>query len=223
MIPVVVSLAVAIASLGPVDDAIERARTQAAQGELPAAIETIREARVEHDDPDLLYIEAQLHRIGDDCPSAVPLYEAFLATAPPEEDRAAAQASLEQCRDAAVVPEVTPTEPETTPAEPPPPVVPRAAPQTQTQTQPPAPAEQAVDRTGLALWIGGGVFVAAGASTYGASWALKARANRGGPTLDDYLGRERRASTLSGVGIAMLGVGAAVLIGATIRHFVRRR
>lgn len=224
MVSIVVSLAVALVSLGPVDEAIERAQTQAASGDVAAAIETIRQAREHQEDPDLLYVEAQLHRIDGDCVAAVPLYEAFLASGPPEEDRAAAEATLEQCRDQVGEPAAPPdTQPETTaPSDPPPPVVTPPDPQPQPDPRP-APAEQGSDQVGLALWIAGGVLVAGGATTYGASWGLKARATRGDPTLDDYLGRERRASTLSGVGIAVLSVGAAVLVGATIRHFVRRR
>ena len=52
VLEVFVSLAVALASLGPVDDAIERARVEASGGDIEAAIETIRGARETHDDPD---------------------------------------------------------------------------------------------------------------------------------------------------------------------------
>ncbi|MBV1860958.1 MAG: hypothetical protein KUG77_21255 [Nannocystaceae bacterium] len=99
MLEVVVSLAVALASLGPVDDAIERARVEASAGDIEAAIKTVRGAREQHDDPDLLYVEAQLQRISNNCAAAVPLYEAFLATGPPEEDRAEVDRNLSGCRE----------------------------------------------------------------------------------------------------------------------------
>lgn len=218
MLAVFVSLAVALASLGPVDDAIEQAQVQAGEGDLDGAIETIRGARKTSDEPLLLYVEAQLQRLAEDCEAAVPLYEAFLDTEPPAEDQAAANEALEQCREQVGEPEVPP--PVVAPIQPEPappgPVEPTPAPQ-------PAPTAQGPDRLGLALWISGGVLLAGGAATYGAAWGLRSRADRGGPTLDTYLQREDRARTLSGVGVALAGVGAAVLVGAVIRHVVRRR
>ncbi|MBV1860959.1 MAG: hypothetical protein KUG77_21260 [Nannocystaceae bacterium] len=88
---------------------------------------------------------------------------------------------------------------------------------------PPAPAAQGPDQLGLALWIGGGVLLVGGAATYGTAWGLRGRSDAGDPTLDTYLKRERTASTLSGVGLALAGTGTAVLVGAVIRHVLRRR
>ncbi|MGH1342425.1 MAG: hypothetical protein ACRBN8_12775 [Nannocystales bacterium] len=219
MLEVVVSIAVALASLGPVDDAIDRARTQASSGDLEAAIETIRSARVQHDDPDLLYVEAQLQRISNNCASAVPLYEAFLATDPPDEDRVEVDRNLSECRDELGVAEPVPLPP----VEPPPPVLVDPPAESEPGPAEPAPAAQGPDRLGLALWISGGILVAGGAATYGGAWGLRARRDAGDPTLDTYLEREQTAGTLSGVGIALAATGAAVLLGATIRHVLRRR
>jgi hypothetical protein len=217
VLPVIVSLAVALATLGPVDDAIERAGAQAGEGDLDGAIATIRKAREDHDDRDLLYVEAQLQRIKGSCEDALPLYEAFQATDPPEEDRAEVEAKLEACRDELGI------EPEPPPpaAEPPPPVL--VEPPPTTDPVEPAPSAQGRDRVGLALWITGGVLLAGGAATYGAAWGLRSSADDGDPTLDVYLDREQRARTVSGVGIAVASAGAAVLIGAAIRHVLRKR
>lgn len=218
MLEVFVSLAVALASLGPVDDAIERARVEASGGDIEAAIETIRGARESHDDPDLLYVEAQLQRISNNCAAAVPLYESFLATDPPEEDRMEVDRNLKDCRE-----ELGVTEPATPPpVEPPPPVL-VDPPDTDPTPEEPAPAAQGPDRLGLALWISGGVLVVGGAATYGAAWGLRGRGDAGAPTLDGYLKRERTARTVSGVGIAVAATGAAVLVGAVIHHVLRRR
>ena len=219
VLEVVVSIAVAIASLGPVDDAIDRARVEAAGGDIEAAIETIRDARERHDDPDLLYVEAQLQRISNDCAEAVPLYEAFLETNPPEEDRAEVDRNLSECRE-----ELGTAEPVVPPPASAPPAAIVEPPEdlTPAPTEP-APAAQDPDRIGLALWIGGGAFLVGGAATYGAALGLRSRADASSPTLDTYLKRERTASTLSGIGIGLAAVGAAVLVGAAIRHVIRGR
>ncbi len=219
VLEVVVSIAVALASLGPVDDAIDRARAQASGGDIEAAIETIRDARQHNDDPDLLYVEAQLQRISNNCVEAVPLYEAFLATDPPKEDRAEVDRNLEDCREELVASEAVPPPS----VEPPPPVLVDTTTETTTPPATPAPVAQGPDRLGLALWISGGVLLVGGAATYGAAWGLRARSDAADPTLDTYLQRERTANTLSGVGIAFVATGAAVLAGAAIRHLVRRR
>lgn len=218
MLEVAVSLAVALASLGPVDDAIERARIEASGGDIPAAIETIRAARERHDDPDLLYVEAQLQRISENCAAAVPLYESFLATDPPEEDRMEVDRNLKECRDELGATQPVPPPPD----EPPPPVLVDAPTQTSPAPTEPAPSAQGPDRLGIALWVSGGVLVVGGAASYGAAWGLRGRSTAGDPTLDAYLKRERTANTLSGVGVAIAGTGAAVLIGAVIRHVIRR-
>ncbi len=219
MLEIVVSIAVALASLGPVDDAIDRARAEASSGDIEAAIETVRDAREQHDDPDLLYVEAQLQRISNNCAAAVPLYEEFLATDPPEEDRAEVDRNLNDCREELGVTEPIPAPP----AEPPPPVLVEPPAETTPAPVAPAPAAQGPDRLGLGLWIGGGVLVVGGAASYGAAWGLRARSDAGDPTLDAYLKRERTARTLSGVGVALAATGAAVLVGAAVRHVVRRR
>ena len=87
----------------------------------------------------------------------------------------------------------------------------------------PAPSAQGRDRVGLALWVTGGVLLAGGAATYGAAWGLRSSADDGDPNLDVYLDREQRARTVSGVGIAVASTGAAVMIGAAIRHLLRNR
>lgn len=216
VLAVVVSIAVTLASLGPVEDAIERAGVQAADGKLDDAIGTIRSAREASDDPALIYVEAQLQRIAGNCEDAVPLYEAFLATHPPDEDRQEVDRNLDACREE--LGEPAPVVP--------PPVVeapPTPPPELEDTPPPPAPAAQGPDRIGLALWISGGVLLAGGAATYGGAWGLRSRADRDNPSLDTYLQREQRARTLSGAGIAIAGTGAAVLLGAVIRHVVRRR
>lgn len=49
--------------------------------------------------PELLYTWAQALRLAGDCKSAVPLYERFLATAPPEDEALRARKNLTRCRE----------------------------------------------------------------------------------------------------------------------------
>ncbi len=218
VLPLVVSVAVALATLGPVDDTIERAGAQAREGDIDGAIATIREARETHHDRDLLYVEAQLHRIKGSCEEALPLYEAFQATNPPEEDRAEVDAKIDECREELGI---EPEPPPPAAVEPPPPVL--VEPPSPAEPDDPAPSAQGRDRVGIALWTTGGVLLAGGAATYGAAWGLRSSADDGNPTLDVYLDREQRARTVSGVGIAVASAGAAVLIGAAVRHVLRNR
>jgi len=224
VLAIVVSLAVALATVGPVDDALDEARARAGAGDVDGAIEIVRQARAQHDDRDLLFVEAQLHRIKGDCEEAVPLFEAFQATNPPEEDRAEVDRHLAECRETLGI--ETPPAPadavEPQPS-PPPPVLTEPPDKPTPESGAPAPAAQGPDRIGLALWITGGVLAAGGLATYGASWGLRSSANDGNPTLDTYLDREQRARTVSGIGIATASVGAAILVGAAVRHIVRGR
>lgn len=206
-----------LASLGPVDEAIDAARAKAGEGDMAGAVEIIRAARSKQDDPDLIFVEAQLLRISGDCVGALPLYEEFLATTPPDEDRAEVEGYVETCR--AEVPE-----PEPIPEPPPPEATPEPDPDPQPEpVEPPPPTETRPDRIGLALWITGGVLAVGGGATYGAAWGLRGQADAGNPTLDEYLDREQRARTLGGVGLATLGVGVGVLVAATVRHVLRNR
>lgn len=160
----------------------------------------------------VLLAEADEHHADDDCPGAVDRYRKFLEGQPSAEERKTVLAKVQQCEQAQ-----QPEDPESTiigPTEPP------------EQTPPPVvdtPPRPALDRVGIALWIGGGVVTVAGVSMFGAAWAQRGRSQRDMPTLDTYLDRERNARTLGAVGIAAMTTGVSVLIAATVRHVVLKR
>ncbi len=219
-----VCIAAAAPAAADVDGAIEAAKVRAAAGDYDGALATVRAARQRNDDPDLIFVEAQLLRISGDCGAALERYDEFLARDPPAEDRVEVERYITACeeqvgpRPALVTP---PPDPASMPAPTDSPTEPR--PSGLEPSPPPNPPPATRDRVGLALWISGGVLLAGGTGVYASSWVLRGRAERGDPTLDDYLARERRASVLNGVGLATMSVGVAILLAATVRHVIRRR
>jgi hypothetical protein len=206
----------------PVDAAIGIAQAQAAAGRFDEALATIRDARATSSDPDLVFVEAQLLRLSGDCTAALDRYRDFLATDPPAEDRAVAEANVKTCEDQVEAEPEPPPPPlvEAKPEPPPPPVVTTPPPD---DTPPRSKREVAVT---IALWSTGAAVLATGAGLYGGAWSERNGARRDTLTLDQYLERERRAEVLSGVGIAGLAVGGAILVAAAIRQAIlakRRR
>lgn len=212
------------AAPGPdgVDEAIAVAQGYAAAGDFDRALATVREERKRSDDPALVFVEAQLLRLNGDCLTALARYQEFLASSPPAEDRLAAEANVEACEQ-----ELPPPEPK------PVPVLPGPEPSQDTTPVGPEPAAPQPhndpdtapkhDAVGIALWTSGGVLLATGAGLYGGAWAQRSNSDRGSPSLDEYLAKERQARTLSGVGIAAMSVGAGVLVTALVRHVLTRR
>jgi hypothetical protein len=212
-------LELALLAAAPEDDAVDAAiataQAQAAAGDLDEALATVREARETSEEPDLLFVEAQLLRLHGDCPTALERYRAFLATDPPAEDRAVAEANAKACEETIEQEPPPPVvEPETAapPLQPPPPREPEPAPR-------PDRSQRQLGVT-IVLWTGGAAILATGAGLYGAAWGERRASTRDALTLDEYLERERNARVMSGVGIAGLAVGATVLVVAAVRQAI---
>ena len=167
-------------------------------------------------------MEAQLLRLSGDCTEALDRYRDFLATEPPAEDRAVAEANVKTCEEQVGEQPEPPPPPVVEPdPEPPPAPIVTAPPRDDAPQQ--SKREVAVT---IALWTTGAVVLATGAGLYGGAWSERNAARRDTLTLDQYLERERRAEVLSGVGIAGLAVGGAILVAAAIRQAIvakRRR
>ncbi len=158
--------------------------------------------------PVLLYSLGQLSRLQGDCVRARERFLAFLETGPPAAAAADTRTNLERCK----LPEPTP-EPE-----PEPPLVELPPPQPRPQPQP----RRRVDAVGLSLTLGGGAIAAIGAGLLGAAFASRRDANDATalPAFDDGVQRSR---ALYAAGFAVLGTGAAVLVGGIVKLALARR
>lgn len=163
------------------------------------------------DAPVLLYAIGQLERLQGRCDRAREHFVAFLATDPPQAAAEDARANLERCGGAP------------TPEPPPPELVPAPIPDEPGPLPPPAPAPHRVDRVGLALTLVGSVVAAGGLGVFGASFAEQRRAGDAA-SIDGFDRHWQRARIEHATGLALAGVGAAVLVGGIIRlALVRRR
>lgn len=152
-------------------------------------------------EPVLLYALGQLERLQGRCDRARERFAAFLASDPPAAAAEDARVNLERCR--TVEPEPPPPR-----VEPPPPA--------------PPPARPRPDPLGIALTSVGSVVVLAGLGLFGGSFVEQRRA----ADASDVGGFDRalrRARIEHATGLALAGVGAAVLVGGIIRIALARR
>lgn len=223
-------MAVTLAVLSPtVEDvqAAERAAEQAVElhqdGRLAEASEVLAQAYELYPDRDFLFMRGVIEREQEDCKTAVPLFEAFIAQHPSLVDVRAAQDEMELCRAA---------EPE--PAPEPPPPDPVAAPPLPTPAPASIPAPDPVDLQAARgnAWRRdkpGGILLGAGLvlTTTGAVLLVAAQgtsnAADNAPTAGEYRAGRSDARTLGGSGWAVLGVGAAALVGSVIRYSIVAR
>ena len=160
------------------------------------------------DAPVLLYAIGQLERLQGRCDLAREKFVAFLATDPPEAAAEDARANLERCGGAP------------TPEPPPPKPVPEPIPDA---PQPlPTPAPRRVDRVGIALTVVGSAIAAGGLGVFGASFAAQRKAGDA-TNVGDFDRGLRRARIEHATGLALAGVGAALLIGGIVKLALARR
>jgi hypothetical protein len=162
--------------------------------------------------PVLLYSLGQLARLQGDCTRARRHFLAFLATDPPEAAAADTRVNLERCQGAGIE---APLEPAPEPA--PPVDVPAPAPA-------PQPRAKRPDAAALSLTIAGATIASAGIGVFGGSFAVRERANDA-TDFGDFDRGVRRSDAMHSAGIALMSVGAAVLVGGVVRWIVvgRRR
>src|SRR5690606_21409531 len=99
-----------------------------AEGRLDDAAAALERAYQEDPRAEYLFMRAELVRRQGRCEEAVELYEEFLAKEPPAEDVAAAERSMQECREE-IEPEPAPPPAVVAPPTEPPPVRPAPAPQ----------------------------------------------------------------------------------------------
>jgi tetratricopeptide (TPR) repeat protein len=184
-------------------------------GAYAQAIDAFERGRRIDAHPDFLYALAQAHRKRGDCAAAIPLYQAFLATQPPEEEARRAQANLERCPRAAA-----PLATEPSFAMPPPALAtspPVATPEPPATAEPVGPAWYA-DVTGGVL-MGAGLIGAGVGTTYLVLGELNARrANRPSNDKIEHDHFAALASRDREIGGWTLAAGGALWLGGVIRY-----
>lgn len=161
-------------------------------------------------DPALLFGRAQALRRAGNCTAAIEVFEAFIATHPPEPDVQAASDVIEACR--AILGE------DGLPAEPAPePIAEPAAPPTD-DVSPPARRDVL---GGVLVGIGAGMVVG-GAVPYGLSFG-RARGPVEPETEQAYEQRQRSVRTLAATGVSVMIGGGALLVGGVVRYVIVAR
>jgi hypothetical protein len=213
--------AIAVAPLEEITDANEAfalAEQHFAAEEYDLAADALARAHAIDPRPEFLYARAQAERLGGDCRSAVPLYEQFLRTQPPETHAEDARVNLAKCAGALAA--------AGEPAE----AAPAPAPAPATG---PAPADAPPPRPKSSRpWhrdVAGGVLVGTGALTLavgggllGGAHALRERAD-GANRHSAYDDRITRAIALERAGIALAATGGALTLAGAIRWIVLAR
>lgn len=144
--------------------------------------------------PEFLYARAQIERADAHCDTAVEFYRLYLDAAPPDAGARAAREAIEACG------ELPPAagEPVAPPAEPPP--KPRAA----------------DDAIGLSLVAVGGAGLLVGAGLYG-GMAAQRRAAIDAADHGDFARHLDRARRFSVAAVALVSIGAALVVAGTVR------
>jgi tetratricopeptide (TPR) repeat protein len=186
------------------DEAYAQALAAYERGEMLEAAEGLARAYALDPRPIFHYQRGHALREAGSCRTAIEAFEAFIAVATTPEDRRDGQDWIDHCRRVLA-------------AEPEPEVAPAPEPEPEVAPAPePEPEPRRVDRWGIAgVGVGAGLLVG-GAALLGSSYAVAAGGSAT-PTETDYLARERRTAGLSISGIALMAVGGAALVAASIR------
>ena len=210
----------------PPDEVRARARKAAAaiaDGKLEQADAII--ARNLESDPDpFLYLLGVLRERQGDCEAATDAYRRYMELEVADEDVAAAQAGVDACAEADAQTDAQTDN--------------RSAAGSANEADVGAGTEGGtevgpgpggdggpetpdrrwwVDPVGLGLTVGGGALLIAGGVTWSQTGA-QSRAAEDAGSLSTYERHGRRAEILQGVGIALVSVGAALVVGGAIRY-----
>jgi tetratricopeptide (TPR) repeat protein len=189
------------------------------RGDFAAAIAAFEAGYAVQPAPVFLYTWAQAARYMDDCETAVELYDRFLATDPPPQQRAAAQEYRAKC---------APGEPPAAAVLPtPPPSVRPSTIQPETPTAPRVPPEPLetpprVDKVGTSL-VTIGVLLAGAGLGLTAAGGVAVRAEADAKVYEDFRDHRRRKLAFLGSGIPLAGVGVALLVGGVVSLVQHRR
>ncbi len=199
-----VAIALAPASPGPAaPDAPSRPAAEAAEaalrhyeaGELEEARAAIERAYMIEPWPEFLYARAQIERAADRCDTAREFYRLYLDAEPPEAGAAAARDGIAACEGR--------SDPEDGRAPPPTPTRRRAV-------------DPRHDPIGLSLVSLGGAGAVVGVSLYGAM-AHERRVALRAQQHDAFGAHYDRARRLSVAAVALVSIGAALLLAGTVR------
>ncbi len=220
-----------------VRQAMDRASAHVKAGRYEQALAVVDEAEREQQLPVFIYVRALIEERRGDCEAAIRGYRQYLANDVPEQDAAVARAGMERCGEqapeaaaatssegAVATPDGTATSSEGEAAssdeggaatsdesssgivEPP-------------SDDPSPPRRWFGDPWGGALLISGVVGVVAGGVLL-----IQGRVDQGGSrdatTLSEFERHADRAVTFNRAGLAVTGVGSALLVGAAVRYFV---
>jgi hypothetical protein len=196
--------------------AVERAEAAWAQGRYEDAATAYAEAYAEQGDIAFLYARAQAEQRSGDCTAATQTYESFIATQPKPEWADAARAEMQKCRAIVDAHAAARSEPEPAPAEP--------GPEPPAQDQQPSPPSRPWHRdpTAIALLAGGGATAVVGAALLGTAHATQNDAESADDIIE-YGTHNDRAFVMSRVGIGVLALGGALVVGGVIRYAVLAR
>lgn len=161
-----------------------------------------------------LYSQAMSLRRAGSCAEAIGVFESFIEQAPPQPDVDAAQTQIAEC-EALLARSAPEPEPEPEP-EPPPPAI----------TEPPPPPEDTAPRRWTRDPWGGALVAVGGIVAVTGGGLLIASATSSAPTDEterQHSRREKSVRNTSIAGTALIGVGAAVLVGGIIRYAVVAR
>jgi hypothetical protein len=194
------------------------------RGDFAAAIAAFEEGYAVEPAPVFLYTWAQAARYMDDCAKAIELYERFLATDPPEAQRAAAEEYRAKC-----APEPTES-PAALPAPPPQAtaIEPRAVEPAAPVRDVDAPARERsasrrrVDPLGTSLVVVGIAVAGAGLGLTGAG-IVAVRAEADATVYEGFRDHHRRKIAFLGSGIPLASIGVALLVGGIARLVAHRR
>jgi hypothetical protein len=207
-------LTLLLVAAGPApDDPARRAEAAFTAGDYEAAASAAAEAHVATGDPKYLYAQAQAERFGGRCDLAVEHYRSFITLVPSSDATLAAQDNIAECEALlAAAPAPAPVEP-LGPAEPEPADEPVDAPR---------PRHWARDPVGGVLVGAGVVVLGVGGGLYGQAKADERAAMRATDVVA-YGERIDRAYTLSRVGVPVMIIGGALVVGGVVRWVVLAR
>lgn len=219
-----ISLAIGLGPTEPGPEEPEAVEEVEDVGEQPSAAELFQDRRYREaaeafareyardPKPALLFGRGQALLRSGDCFGAIESFEEFLATEPPDADANAARDQVTYCRGIIEANSKRDEEEATEEAEPPPPIV-------------EGPVQRAEpwhrDRMGsIFVGIGSPVLIT-GAILYGGSFGI---ANGDAPQLHtEHDQREGRVRGMAATGLALLGVGAALVVAGAVRWGVLAR
>lgn len=191
------------------------------------AIKELRAGYVMSEAREFLYAMGQVERLRGNCRAALVQYQSFLDSSPSSEQVSATKLQMDRC-EAELKPAEAKVEPRPAPVEPAPvavatpdpkPAPPVIAPEPARPAAPvavisPAPAPWYKDTLGNVLLISGAAVAVAGGATFVVGNVVTTNSRQ---SLDSYTAA-RELSWAQPVGLGLLGLGGAAIIGSVIRY-----